>query len=258
VADFLNKSLDKTEQFSQWDRRPLFPKQIQYAADDVRYLHMIYPLMQKRLKDRKRLEWVKEETNRLLDPLQYVTKPADAWQRLSLRDRSPLFLGIVKALAAWREQEAQSSNKPRTHILKDASLIDIATQRVKSQESLQKIRYANHLSQSQQQAIIAAVQLGINEPKRTNTPSSVILNPEEKYITDMFKILLHTASKKHQVAERLIATGQELAELATNPAAPIPAFSDWRYEIFGKDLKALQEGKLALRLNNGKIELLEV
>jgi ribonuclease D len=260
VSDFLNITLDKTNQFSEWDKRPLSKQQISYAIDDVRHLHVIYPLLNQKLIDQQRIHWIEEEITALTDPATYQIDPDTIWQKLSLRDRSPTFLGTVKTIAAWREKEAQSSNRPRTHILKDAVLIDIASIRPKSIERLCHIRGANHLNQTQEATLMAAIQDGIQNPLQA-TPATFYnknLQPDEKHISDLFKIALHTVSQKHHVAERLIISSHDLLELALNPAATHPVMSGWRYEIFGKYIEGLRTGKLALRLSDGKIELMPI
>lgn len=256
VSDFLGTSLDKTEQFSQWDRRPLSDNQLRYASADVLYLYKLYPLLQQKLIEKNRTTWIEDDIAELSDPSMYITLPERAWERLSLRDRSPLFLATVKALAAWREYTAQEANRPRTHILKDSTLIDIASARPKSISALQRIRQTSHLSPLQQQSIIDVIQKYKEYPTQSTIEPMPILSPDDKYILDMFKILLYAVSKEHLIAERLLASSQDLVTLVINPKADIPAFSGWRYEIFGKYLKDLQTGTLALRINHGKVEFL--
>ena len=258
VSDFLKVSLDKSSQFSQWDTRPLSAKQLTYAADDVRYLYQLYPLLHQKITQQDREHWLEDDMLLLTDPKTYAIDPDTAWQRLSLRDRSPVFLGVVRALASWRELEARRHNRPRTHILKDAALTDIASRRPGNADQLARIRGIHHMTTTQNTALLTAISEGIKNPVHT-PPETLHMNgatPEEKYLCDLLKIALYATAKKHHIAERLIASSQDITDLVLRPSAPSPVMSGWRYDMFGKQIEAILAGELSLRVHQGKIDLL--
>ena len=126
VAALAGGSIDKAHRFSDWSARPLSPAQITYAAADVTYLRTVYRELRARLQKDGRLEWVAEEMAELADPALYRADPEAMWERLRPRSSNRRFLGMVRALAAWREREAQRVNIPRQRLLRDETLLEIA------------------------------------------------------------------------------------------------------------------------------------
>ena len=127
VENMLGKSLDKGARFTDWGRRPLDKRQIDYAIGDVTYLATLFPKMLSRLKKTGRGAWLDQEMERLADPTNYANDPAQAWKKVRISSRKPDVLGRLKALAAWREIEARQKNLPRGRIMKDETLADIAS-----------------------------------------------------------------------------------------------------------------------------------
>ncbi len=113
IESLLGHSLDKGARFTDWSRRPLDKRQIDYAIADVTHLATIFPRMVEKLSKTGRGAWLDEEMERLADPSSFAFAPEDAWKRLKLPSRNPAVLGRLKALAAWRETEARSKNLPR-------------------------------------------------------------------------------------------------------------------------------------------------
>ena len=126
VASLTGGSIDKAHRFSDWSARPLSASQITYAAADVTYLRKVYTRLCARLEKDGRLEWVAEEMAELADPATYRADPEAMWERLRPRSSNRRFLGMLQALAAWREREAQRVNIPRQRLLRDEALLEIA------------------------------------------------------------------------------------------------------------------------------------
>src|SRR5271165_107048 len=126
VAALAGGSIDKAHRFSDWSARPLSASQISYAAADVTYLRTVYTRLCARLQQEGRLDWVAEEMAELANPALYRTDPEAMWERLRPRSNNRRFLGMVRALAAWREREAQRVNIPRQRLLRDETLLEIA------------------------------------------------------------------------------------------------------------------------------------
>src|SRR3954452_24728577 len=140
VESLVGKSLDKGARFTDWARRPLDKRQIDYAIGDVTHLATLFPKMLERLRRTGRGAWLDEETERLADPSNYENDPDLAWKRVRVSSRKPEVLGRLKALAGWREQEARGKNLPRGRIMKDETLAHIAAHPPVSQEGLARVR----------------------------------------------------------------------------------------------------------------------
>src|SRR5215203_2681688 len=140
IESLLGHSLDKGARFTDWSRRPLDKRQIDYAIADVTHLATIFPRMVEKLRKNGRGAWLDEEMERLADPSSFDFAPEDAWKRLKLPGRNPQLLGRMKALAAWRENEARNKNLPRGRIVKDDTLQELASHPPKTQEDLGRVR----------------------------------------------------------------------------------------------------------------------
>src|SRR5919112_4101563 len=105
IESMLGHSIDKGARFTDWSRRPLDKRQIDYAIADVTHLATVFPKLLKRLKKTGRGGWLDEEMARLADPSSFAFEPEDAWKRLRLPSRNPAMLGRLRALAGWRETE---------------------------------------------------------------------------------------------------------------------------------------------------------
>ena len=128
VQSYLGVAIDKGARFTDWARRPLSASQLDYAIGDVTHLAELFPRMLAKLMKTGRGVWLDEEMARLADPATYANDPELAWMRLRLPSRKPEMLGRLKAIAAWREREAQGKDVPRGRIVKDETLGDLAAQ----------------------------------------------------------------------------------------------------------------------------------
>jgi ribonuclease D len=107
VESWLGISLDKGARFTDWSRRPLDKRQIDYAIADVTHLAVIFPRMLEKLRKTNRGHWLDEEMEKLADPANYKMDPEDAWYRVKIQSKKPDVLGRLRAAAAWREREAR-------------------------------------------------------------------------------------------------------------------------------------------------------
>src|SRR3954451_22048607 len=140
VESLIGKTLDKGARFTDWARRPLDKRQIDYAIGDVTHLATLFPKMLERLRRTGRGAWLDEEMERLADPSNYEQDPNEAWKRVRISSRKPEVLGRLKAAAGWREQEARSKNLPRGRIMKDETLADVAAHPPAGQDALARVR----------------------------------------------------------------------------------------------------------------------
>jgi ribonuclease D len=263
IESLLGHSLDKGARFTDWGRRPLDKRQIDYAIADVTHLAEIFPKLVKKLIKTSRGEWLDEEMERLADPSSFAFEPKDAWKRLKLPNRNPAVLGRMKALAAWRETEARSKNLPRGRIIKDDTLNEIVLHPPKHQDDLGRIRglsagwKTNDIGARLMSAIKDAKPMEQNElPDRE--PRRPGLTKEAALVSDLLKLLLKIRAKETGVAARLIARSDDLEALAAGVRRDLNILSGWRYEEFGKDALDLVEGRLAFAIENGKLKMSRV
>ena len=119
-------TIDKASRFADWSHRPLTKRQLDYALADVVHLRPVYRKLDKKLGRNGRAAWLKEEMAVLTDPATYALEPDTAWQRLKTRSNDRRYLSVLRALAAWRELEAQRRDVPRGRVMRDEQLFDIA------------------------------------------------------------------------------------------------------------------------------------
>ncbi|MBK6298884.1 MAG: ribonuclease D [Sphingomonadales bacterium] len=258
VDSWLGIALDKGARFTDWARRPLDKRQIDYAIGDVTHLSILFPKMLERLRKTGRGGWLDQEMERLADPANYVNEPDLSWKRIRIVGRKPDVLGRLKSLAAWREREAQNKNLPRGRIIKDETMADIAAHPPRSQADLSKVRglspaWAGNDIGGRLMGILAAAEpLRPDEmpPRDDKKPG---LGKEGALVADLLKLLLKIRAREISVAARLLARSEELELLAAGQRTGLPMLEDWRFDQFGRDALALVEGKLAFAVLDGKL-----
>lgn len=260
VESWVGVQLDKGARFTDWARRPLDKRQIDYAIGDVTHLAAIFPKMLAKLRKTGRGLWLDEEMERLAEPANYVTAPEDAWQRIRISSRKPDVLGRLKALSAWREREAQGKNLPRGRIIKDETIADLAAHPPKAQTDLARVRGlsptwgGNDIGSRMMTALAEARPMTDAEmpPRPDRKPG---LGKEGALVADLLKLLLKIRARDIDVAPRLLARAEELEALAAGQRHDLKMLSGWRYDEFGREAVALVEGQLAFAVHNGKLHL---
>ena len=260
VDALLGHSLDKGARFTDWARRPLDKRQLDYAIGDVTHLAELFPKMLDRLRETGRGAWINAEMERLADPANYANEPSESWKRVRIQSRKADVLGRLKAIAAWRECEAQDKNLPRGRLLRDETLADIASHPPKHQKALAKIRglpsswASNDIGARLMQVVEHAEPLPDDElPARRNRKPG--LGKEGALVADLLKLLLKIRSREIGVASRLIAKADELEQLAAGAREDIRLLDGWRFEEFGSDALDLVEGRVAFAVRDGKLKV---
>ena len=247
---------DKTHRFTDWSRRPLSKEQVHYAEADVTHLRDVFAALDADLKKRGRSDWVSEEMEILTSPRTYDFHPERAWERLKTRVRKPKELAVLMEVAAWREQETQSRDVPRSRVLKDDAVGDIATHAPTSIEKLGNLRsLPKGFERSKWGSdIVAAVQRGLARDlaalPKLEKPRN---NANGAAIVELLKVLLRMTSERHAVASKVIATVDDLEQIAADDQADVAALQGWRRELFGEAALALKHGKLALAIDKGRV-----
>ncbi len=262
VESWLGKVIDKGARFTDWSRRPLTDRQIEYAIGDVTYLAKIFPKLLEKLMKTGRGMWLNAEMDKLADPSNYANDIHEAWHRIRAPGRNPAVLGRLKALAAWRESEAQDKDIPRGRIIRDETLADIASHPPKKQEELAKVRglsnawKENDIGKRLMRVLRDAEPLAEEEmpekPKR-----GAPLGKEGALVADLLKLLLKIRAREIDVASRLLTKSDELEALAAG-VRKLSVLEGWRYEVFGKDALDLVEGKLAFAVERGRLKMTHI
>jgi ribonuclease D len=260
VQRITGDALDKSHRFTDWTRRPLSDAQLAYAVSDVTHLRQVYLALVEDLKRRGRADWVEDEMRVLTSPETYRMEPDNAWQRLKTRVRKPRELAVLIEVAAWREREAQSRDVPRSRVLKDEAIADIAVQAPTTTDALRNLRSLPKGFERSRwgEAIVAAVSRGLErDPKTLPLQSRVQTAPNGAATVELLKVLLRMISERHHVAAKVIATVDDLERIAADDGADVPALNGWRRELFGEKALALKHGKLALAIENGRVATVE-
>ena len=260
VEAWLGTVLDKGARFTDWGRRPIEKRQIDYAIGDVTYLIQIFPKMLDELRRTGRGDWLDQEMERICAVENYINDPAEAWKRVRIASRKADVLGRLKALAAWREHEARDKNLPRGRIVKDETLADIASHPPRTQDDLGKVRglsatwKGNDIGARLMAALNNHAPLGKDEmPDRD--PKRPGLGKDGALVADLLKLLLKIRSRDINVASRLLARSDDIDALAAGVREDLAILEGWRYEQFGRDAVDLVEGRMAFAVRNGRLKM---
>jgi ribonuclease D len=262
VQSICHIPVDKSSRFTDWVRRPLAKAQIDYAIGDVTHLREIYRTLLAKLKASGRMAWLEDEMRVLTSASTYEQHPERAWERFKNRARKPRDLAVLMEVAGWRESEAQSRDVPRSRVLKDDVLIEVALAAPRTQEALGNLRsFPRGMERSRAgDDILAAIERGLaRDPKalpklererRGDGPGSAAT-------VELLKVLLRQISDESGVAGKMIATVDDLEAIAGNDKADVPALQGWRRKLFGARALELKQGRLALTVEKGKVVALE-
>jgi ribonuclease D len=256
VLRITGDTLDKSNRFTDWSRRPLTAAQINYAISDVTHLRDVYLALSADLAKRGRTDWVGEEMDILTSPDTYRGDPETAWERLKTRVRKPKELAVLMEIAAWREREAQARDVPRGRILKDEVLGQIATQAPTTMERLAGLRSLPKGFERSKwgQEIVAAVKQGLaRDPKTLPRLDRPRPNANGSAVVELLKVLLRLTAERYAVAAKVIATVDDLDRIAADDHADVRALKGWRRELFGEKAIALKHGRLALAIEKNRV-----
>lgn len=260
VEKICRVSLDKSSRHTDWSKRPLTPKQIEYAISDVTHLRKVYQHIAADLKIKGRETWLEEEMEYYRDVKRYDTDPEHAWEKLKVKSGKGPFLAVVKELAKWREIRAQKVDKPRSWVLKNDGIMEIASHMPERVEQLNGLRFYSNRDKSLSEEIIRVVQKGL----KSRPPEFEKKQPLPKNagpLMDLMKVLLKAQSAQHEVAPSIVATAEDLEQIAIlrDPLADksIGCMHGWRYDVFGKYALKLKRGELALTVDRNRVQLIE-
>lgn len=259
VKKIARENLDKTSRFTDWSRRPLSDAQKEYALADVTHLRVIYEWLAAQLQKNDRHRWVAEELAILTDPETYTVRPEEAWERIKTRTSSGRFLAIVKELARFREDYAQKNNVPRSRVMKDDALLELASTRPTNFEELGRSRLLQREGRKTEiaEGILAAVKAGLemrpdDMPRPDTAREQLQVNPA---LADLLRVLLKAKSESLGVAPKLIASASDLDAIAAGERN-LDALKGWRAEAFGDDALRLCRGEIALTAKGSEVRVI--
>jgi ribonuclease D len=260
VEKIIGKTVDKSNRYSDWSRRPLREKDLEYALKDVTYLTKIYDYMLDELQKLGRASWIEDEIKNLCDEKIYRPDLRQLWLKLKQKSGSKKYQSILRELAELRELEAMKCNRPRSFILKDETLYSIASSEPKNASELKNIRglHENICKGPLGRKILAAVSDGIKNMDTVPTyQKPVKLSDQTLQIIDVLKMVLKLSAQENKITPRLIASQDDLQNIATDGLASTRIKEGWRYDIFGQKVEKLLDGRLHISLKNGDFQFIE-
>ncbi|MCH3943295.1 MAG: ribonuclease D [Atopobiaceae bacterium] len=258
VEAYTGVHLPKAESLTDWSRRPLDEKQLEYAEDDVRYLPGIYRDMMRELVARDRLSWLEPELACLVDPARYRHEPSRAFEHLkrssSLTRKQ---LAIAREVCAWRETKAANRDIPRKWVLSDEVIVEVCRRAPGTVERLRRIRGTEQISQRDCESIARAVAKGASCPPDAlpRMEHHAKPSPEVESVMDLMYAMLRLVSDESGVAIQLIATRDDLHDFIVDRKASRLS-SGWRHDLLGSKLENLLSGSVGLTVKDGRVEIL--
>jgi len=253
VRHFMQVQLNKGHARTDWERRPLSGEQLEYAADDVRYLIALYPRMRQQLEELGRLEWLQDDFTDLTRSELYQSDPRLQWQRISgVQKLKGVQLAILRELAAWREVQAQQQNKPRKWILPDDSLQTIAMQAPDKIAQLERIRGINTaVVQRHGETLLELIAQAKSLPK-TDWPVLLrrkSMTPNQEALLDALMAVIRLQSANHGITHTALCSRHELEAIITGDRQT-QLLQGWRRNIAGQAILDFLEGKTRMAVSS--------
>jgi ribonuclease D len=260
VRRLAKAEIDKSSRFTDWSRRPLSAKQLAYAMSDVTHLRVIYEKLKKELDESGREPWLEEEMAILTAPETYTARPEDAWKRIKFRARNKKQVAVLMSVSAWREREAQERNVPRSRVLKDDALTEVASQIPVTTETLRELRALpkGYAGSRIGDAILAAVKAGLAlDPAGVPAPADdrTQLTDAASAAAEVLRLVLKIVCETEGIAGKLIAGTSDLEAIAMDDKADVAAMRGWRRQVFGDAALKVKAGELGIVLKKGKARL---
>jgi len=261
VRKLAKAQIDKSSRFTDWSRRPLSDKQLAYALADVTHLRVVYEALKKELDRTGREHWLREEMDILTNPATYRTEPEDAWKRIKVRLRAKKQLAVLMEIAAWREREARDKNVPRSRVLKDDAIAEIATQCPQTKESLNQLRALPKGMASSRigDAVLKAVAAGLAlDPKSLPQPDDGRdeMSDAAQAAAEVLKLALKVVCEKEGIAPKLVASSSDIDAVAESDEADVHLMQGWRRELFGDLALAIKRGEAVIGFEGGRVRVL--
>lgn len=247
VKDYLGIELDKGMRVTDWSHRPLSPEQENYALHDVIELKDVYVKMMDQICSANRLDWIQEEIQGSLDPLLYEPDAGRLLKKIRIPFQDSAKIHLLARLCEWREDWAKKLNLPRQYILSDNTLTECAAVYPKTVEDFHKLRSLSpkFLEQEMGQSLCQfCLKVEQESPQNWISKKNTILRPNKKNRVEALRLLLNVVAEENNVAPLLIADTEDLLQYLSQPDE-VRFMRGWRYQIYGKRVQDLMNGKLA-------------
>jgi len=259
VESMLGVSLAKTQSRTDWTKRPLRDAQLEYAIDDVRYLAQIYPLMIEQLESQSRLNWLDNDFAKATNPETYAMNAEERWKKVKGNQvlKRPQ-LAILRELAAWREERAEKSDRPRKWILSDDILLDMARQQPDTAADIKEIRGINpDRSQKHHDTWLSLIKKGKDTPETEwpELPKAKKPSPNQNALIDMLMLVIQIQAKQHNITAAVIATRKRVADMIL--AGETSISDDWRGALVNDQIAAVIAGELFIGKEGDKVTLVK-
>lgn len=259
VQRVVNQRLSGKETRTDWRRRPLSDRQLEYALEDVIHLSQILESQNQRLEELGRADWVEVETQRFMDDIQ-TAEETESWLRVSgIHKLNTSERAVIRELANWRDKEAQESNKPMRRVMRDDLIIELARRKPKTARDLsatrgmEQSRYKKYTDQ-----LLECIKLGLEIPKDQcpELPEGVRQRrkSEEHTLGRLLGVALTNRCAEADVSMSLVGTTADLRDFVrwhteTKKSEPLPKLaSGWRGEVCGNLLGDLLDGRITIRV----------
>jgi ribonuclease D len=258
VRKLAKAQIDKSSRFTDWSRRPLTEKQLTYALSDVTHLRTVYERLKLELDANGREPWLAQEMDILTAIETYRTEPQDAWKRIKVRLKSKKQLAVLISVAGWRELEAQEKNVPRSRVIKDDAVAEIATQMPQSKEALGQLRALPRGMANSRVGdnLIRVVKEGLARDPLT-LPHTNWGREETSESTqaaaEILKLALKVVCEREGLAPKLVANTSDIEAVAESDEADVPLMHGWRREVFGNLALELKRGKAMIGFRDGRV-----
>ena len=261
VSSLLSINLNKAHTRADWSKRPLTGAELEYAADDVIYLCQIYQMMVKKLTELGRIDWLQHDFAELTNPELYKVDPEKAWFRIKGKNKlTGRQLSIIQTLAQWREKMAQAEDRPKSWLLRDELLFDLAKLQPETVQELANVRGINERSVNRYgrelcQLITAAKNrppLPLNEKDRSAKKTQ-----QEEAILDILTALVRIRAEENALNPSILATRKDLEELLFSLSDESPLLHGWRYTMAGKELVGVLKGQFLLGIEADRLAIVE-
>lgn len=221
AQEYLNKTISKECQYSDWTKRPLSKEQLKYALDDVALLYTIYYKMEKLLKKSRRYSWAEEESELSTNIKNFYPEIKDLLTKFRNRIKPQKKLMLCYFILKEREKLARNLNLPRNRIMSDNDIGNYVA-----------------FNRMPRRSLITLDAIEVDEAEFSGAMGTK--RYQKLFRNDNFyklKNLLQEVSSNYDISERIIASSDQLIKLANNKKISLTTLSEWRKKIFFSKVK---------------------
>jgi len=259
VRELVGVELDKHDSYTDWSRRPLSERQLEYALNDVRYLSGVYVALRDRLEATGRLEWLAEDFISMTDPATYDVDPEERWRRVKRRGRlNRRQLGVLIEVTAWREREAIRRDVPRGRVVGDDALVQLSARPPRSTEELASVRgVKGKVPGRSAQELFEAVERGRgkSEDELPVLPRRRRVTADIESLTDLMSAIVRTRAKESGIAVPVLASKKQMEALVRGERDGSSLLTGWRRSHIGEELVELLDGRITLSVVDDSVSI---